>query len=178
MAQDDAPPFEDNSSQRTDYISTEYLGIFCWLAVIVAAIGYYLWTNKLKPAISNRQKIQYHQNKAANAKKNDSSEALARNEKMLAARAKLQEDYNLNVQSYIEKRKQQDEIKRQNDILKLESKLLGNGRRLHDPDSKDKPDNSKAQNKRNANKTSWRDNYNPLTGGGAMSSYRPSRRSG
>lgn len=36
----------------------------------------------------------------------DSSDALARNEKMLAARARMQEEYNTKVESYKEKKKE------------------------------------------------------------------------
>jgi len=152
---------------------TGFLSTYGWIVLISAAVLYYLWKNRIQPAMS-----KLHASSQLSAhKKYDSSEIERRQMAMDAHRKRLQDEHDRKAAEHAVKQAELEERKRQEKLEDWDRHQAGLGYR-----SKVK----KAETEQPAtvipkNKKRLRDaDYNPLMGGetsgGDSSGWRPARR--
>jgi len=161
------------------YQSTTFLATYFWYLVVLGLGLAYLWHTRIRDWLHARQQAR---EAAASriVRPEDLSRLVAHEERITAARLRLQEEYDLKLEKFKEEQAKKEEQKRKELIADWERHKEGKGYRskTHADEtqeaavSKAKLDTTKPKQRLRT------DDYNPLMGGGGGSTYRPSARGG
>lgn len=151
-----------------------------WMLLILAILTYKIWQS-IKPRIMQRyygwQERRKEEEYAARYHKNP-DEFRSKMEAMDAARAAMQERYDMDAVSWAEKQREKEERKRQQDIEDWENHKQGKGYKNAEKGGEDKQREALRQQAVVKGKKGYRQEYNPLMGsGGGGAGFRPSPRS-
>jgi len=156
----------------------EFLGDYGWFLLIGVAVCAFLWKKYVADQLSTyASSTVNHATAAAVKKDDDANSVLARHEAMLAARQRMQEEQDRLSAIAKEEIAKREEEKRQQKIKEWELHQKGGGYRskIHQPEEQPSTSSSRL-NKSQPKKPLRQSDYNPLSGFGGGSSYRPSGR--
>ncbi|XP_002738710.1 selenoprotein S-like [Saccoglossus kowalevskii] len=154
---------------------TVFLGQYGWY-IIFAIVAFFFLKQKLQPKI---HKFQKKREENSYYTRYDASTIESRQEAMMRARMRMQEEHDEKAKIAEEERKKKEEQKRQERIEDWDRHQQGKGyRSKYRPQEEPSPSTSgKKENK--APKPKLRQNdYNPLMGAGGGASFRRARRGG
>jgi len=155
-----------------------FLADYGWFLLIGIAVAVFVWQKYM--AEQWRTISALGQDQISVVKKNDDANAImARHEAMLAARQRMQEEQHRLSAIAKEEMAKREEEKRRLQIEEWERHKKGGGyhSKSHVAEEKPSPSGTKL-NKSQAKKPLRPNDYNPLSGSGGGSNYRPSRRFG
>lgn len=153
-----------------------FLQSYGWFVVLGLAVAFY-FKGYIEQAFrrwrsNSHQPTDYH--------RYDSDAVLSRQQAMDEARRRMQEQYDAQAARHEEEMKKKQEEKRKQKLEDWDRHLEGKGyRSKYRPPEENSSDSASSTSRSAKKKPVYRpSDYNPLTGSGSSSNYRPERRSG